>query len=106
MIHDAIAPLVEDRAFLDQAAACLPPEPWDGATWGAWTAALKALTGRKGRDLFHPLRLALTGREAGPELAALLPLIGRVRASDRLSARVRLTPSGPTTSTVWPCPSP
>ena len=43
-------------------------------------------TGRKGRDLFHPLRLALTGRESGPELAALLPLIGRARASARLSA--------------------
>lgn len=78
---------VEDQAFLDQAAACLPPEPWSGETWAAWTAALKALSGRKGRALFHPLRLALTGREAGPELAALLPLIGRTRALDRLSAR-------------------
>ena len=86
VINETIAPIVEDRAFLDQAAQSLPPEPWDGATWGAWTASLKALTGRKGRDLFHPLRLALTGREAGPELAALLPLIGRVKARDRLSA--------------------
>jgi glutamyl-tRNA synthetase len=82
----AIAPIVEDGAFLRQAAAALPPEPWGAATWGAWTGALKALSGRKGRALFHPLRLALTGREAGPELAALLPLIGRVRALDRLSA--------------------
>ena|ERR1700733_7046271 len=48
--------------------------------------ALEHETGRKGRDLFHPLRLALTGRESGPELAALLPLIGRARASARLSA--------------------
>jgi glutamyl-tRNA synthetase len=87
VIHGPIAPLVEDRAFLAQAAACLPPEPWSEATWGVWTEALKARSGRKGRDLFHPLRLALTGLEAGPELAALLPLIGRVRALDRLSAR-------------------
>ena len=87
VIHEEIAPLVEDRAFLAQAAACLPPEPWSEATWGVWTEALKARSGRKGRDLFHPLRLALTGLEAGPELAALLPLIGRVRALDRLSAR-------------------
>jgi len=87
VIHEEIAPLVEDRAFLAQAAVCLPPEPWSEATWGVWTEALKALSGRKGRDLFHPLRLALTGLEAGPELAALLPLIGRVRALDRLSAR-------------------
>jgi glutamyl-tRNA synthetase len=86
VIHEEIAPIVEDRPFLDQAAARLPPEPWDGATWGVWTASLKAVTGRKGRSLFHPLRLALTGRDAGPELAALLPLIGRVKALDRLSA--------------------
>jgi glutamyl-tRNA synthetase len=82
----AVEPVVEEPAFLTQAAACLPPEPWDGATWSAWTTALKAQSGRKGRALFHPLRLALTGREVGPELAALLPLIGRVRALDRLSA--------------------
>jgi glutamyl-tRNA synthetase len=86
VIHGPTEPLLDDRAFLHQAAACLPPEPWSGATWSAWTAALKTLSGRKGRDLFHPLRLALTGRESGPELAALLPLIGRVRALDRLSA--------------------
>ena len=87
VVHGSVAPLGEDGAFLAQAAACLPPEPWGGATWGEWTERLKALTGRGGRDLFHPLRLALTGRDAGPELAALLPLIGRVRALDRLSAR-------------------
>jgi glutamyl-tRNA synthetase len=46
---------------------------------------VKARTGAKGRALFHPLRLALTGRESGPELAALLPLIGRTRALARLT---------------------
>ncbi len=85
--YGAIAPVVEEPDFLRQAASCLPPEPWDAATWGAWTGALKALTGRKGKALFHPLRMALTGRDAGPELAALLPLVGRARALDRLSAR-------------------
>ena len=40
----------------------LPPEPWDEETWGAWTKAVAAETGAKGRGLFHPLRLALTGR--------------------------------------------
>ena len=73
-----------DADFLRDAATLLPPEPWDQTVWSAWTGALKAHTGRKGRALFHPLRLALTGRETGPELAALLPLIGRVRAADRL----------------------
>ena len=59
---------------------------WDQSTWGVWTKRLNELSGRRGRELFHPLRLALTGREAGPELAALLPLIGRARALARLSA--------------------
>jgi glutamyl-tRNA synthetase len=81
-----IAPIVEDREFLQLAASSLPAGHWDQSTWGAWTTELKARTGRKGRALFHPLRLALTGRESGPELAALLPLIGRVKALARLSA--------------------
>jgi glutamyl-tRNA synthetase len=84
----AIKPIVEEPAFLAEAAARLPGEPWDGATWREWIDKLKAATGRKGRALYHPLRLALTGREAGPELAALLPLIGRARALDRLSGRL------------------
>ena len=86
VVHGEVSPVVEDAAFIEIAAARLPPEPWNAATWSAWTAALKRETGRKGRDLFHPLRLALTGRGSGPELAALLPLIGRARASARLSA--------------------
>ena len=86
VVEGDIAPVVEDRAYLDLAAEILPGGDWDETTWGAWTKALKAATGRKGRELYHPLRLALTGRESGPELAALLPLIGRARAMARLSA--------------------
>ncbi|MCO5148047.1 MAG: glutamate--tRNA ligase [Aquamicrobium sp.] len=67
----------EDAAFLDAAFDALPPEPWDHETWKLWTGRLKETTGRKGRALFMPLRLALTGREEGPELADLLPLLGR-----------------------------
>jgi glutamyl-tRNA synthetase len=81
-----IAPAGEDPALLRAAAGLLPPEPWDPATWPAWTRAVGAATGRKGRALFHPLRLALTGRDAGPEMKALLPLIGRARALARLEA--------------------
>ncbi len=76
----------DDATYLGEAKHALPPEPWDRATWPAWTTALKAATGRKGRALFHPLRLALTGRETGPEMTALLPLIGRERARARLAA--------------------
>jgi glutamyl-tRNA synthetase len=82
----AIAPVVEDAGFLNAAAEALPPEPWTRETWGQWTNRLKPLTGKKGKALFHPLRLALTGRESGPELASLLPLMGRARALARLSA--------------------
>jgi glutamyl-tRNA synthetase len=78
-----IAP--EDREFLSTAAGLLPPEPWDEATWGTWTNAVKEATGRKGKPLFMPLRMALTGRHDGPELKALLPLIGRKACLDRLS---------------------
>jgi glutamyl-tRNA synthetase len=84
VINGPVEPLLEDRQFLDAAADVLPDEPWDQGVWSAWTSAVKRATGRKGRELFHPLRLALTAREQGPELAVLLPLIGRVRARDRL----------------------
>ena len=84
VVDGRITPVVEDRALTTEAARLLPPEPWDAATWGAWTNTLKAATGAKGRALFHPLRLALTGAENGPELKSLLPLIGRARAATRL----------------------
>jgi glutamyl-tRNA synthetase len=53
-----VAPIVEDPDYLKLAASCAPEGPWDQSTWGAWTARLKEATGRKGRALFHPLRLA------------------------------------------------
>jgi glutamyl-tRNA synthetase len=78
-------PPEEDRAFLADALELLPAEPWDETTWGQWTGALKEKSGRKGRALFHPLRLALTGREDGPDFKSLLPLLGRKVCRDRLS---------------------
>jgi glutamyl-tRNA synthetase len=87
LVHGPVTPVVadEDRDYLATARELLPTEPWDETTWSAWTNALKAATGRKGRGLFHPLRLALTGREQGPELKSLLPLIGRTASLARLS---------------------
>jgi glutamyl-tRNA synthetase len=82
-----VAPVVTDAEFADHAARLLPPEPWGGATWERWSQAVKAATGRRGKELFLPLRLALTGRPDGPELRALLPLIGRRRAEQRLRAQ-------------------
>ena len=86
VVEGDIVAVVEDRQFLELAASRLPAGAWDQSTWATWTKELKTLTGRKGRQLYHPLRLALTGQESGPELAALLPLIGRTKASARLSA--------------------
>ena len=87
IVSGATQPVIEDREVTDKAAALLPEEPWDDTTWDTWIAALKTASGRKGRALFHPLRLALTGREDGPELKLLLPLIGRERAEARLLGR-------------------
>ena len=74
----------EDASFVTVAKVLLPPEPWDHGTWKIWTDALKGATDRKGKTLFLPLRKALTGLDHGPELAALLPLIGRERVLGRL----------------------
>jgi glutamyl-tRNA synthetase len=86
VVTGPIAPSVladEDKAFLAEAASVLART---GADWPALTGALKESTGRKGKALFLPLRLALTGREHGPDMAALLPLIGADEALRRLSA--------------------
>lgn len=82
-----IDPVIEDSKVTVAAAPLLPPEPWSEATWSEWTGAVKAKTGAKGKALFHPLRLALTGREAGPELKFLLPLMGRDRVLARLEGK-------------------
>ena len=84
LVSGPVTPVIEDAALAAKAAALLPPEPWDEATWGLWTKAVSAETGAKGRGLFHPLRLALTGLEHGPELKKLLPLIGRDKSLARL----------------------
>ncbi|HYJ28712.1 MAG TPA: glutamate--tRNA ligase [Allosphingosinicella sp.] len=76
----------EDRAFLAAAAIEAARIEWGGSPWPALTAALKERTGRAGKPLFLPLRRALTGRDSGPEMAALLPLIGRDEAVARLKA--------------------
>jgi glutamyl-tRNA synthetase len=87
IVTGPVTPVVadEDRDYLATARELLPAEPFDESTWSSWTEALKQQTGRKGRALFHPLRLALTGREQGPELRSLLPLLGRKACLDRLS---------------------
>ena len=65
----------------------MPPEPWNEETFNLWTSKIKAETGKKGRDLFHPLRKAVTGLDNGPELKALLPLIGYNKVLKRLQGQ-------------------
>ncbi|HWH18826.1 MAG TPA: glutamate--tRNA ligase [Allosphingosinicella sp.] len=81
--HEAAS---EDREFLRAAAEVAGAVEWSRAPWAELTARLKEATGRSGKALFLPLRLALTGRASGPEMAALLPLIGRAEAVSRLRA--------------------
>ena len=87
VVSGQLQPVIEDAKLCREAAALLPLEPWDGETWSAWSSAVKQATGAKGKALFAPLRLALTGREHGPELKQLLPLIGRTRAAARLEGK-------------------
>jgi len=88
IVHKGAKPVAGkmDDTFLTLAAEVLPREPWESGVWNQWIEAVKAKTGRKGKELFHPLRLAITGREDGPELKALMPLIGYDGLKDRLAA--------------------
>jgi len=81
LFSEGAEPLIdpEDEAFVARAMALLPPRPWTAETWGQWTTAVRDATGRKGKGLFRPLRRALTGRDAGPEMADVMPLLQKLR---------------------------
>lgn len=81
-----VTPVIQDAEFAKTAAELLPEGHWDNTTWDKWVGEIKAKTNRKGKELFMPLRLSLTGQEHGPELKNLLPLIGRQRVLERLKA--------------------
>ncbi len=85
--HGPVTPVVTEPDFVAAAAALLPAKPWDETTWTCWTNAVKEKTGRKGKDLFRPLRLALTGVDHGPEMKILLPMIGEERAHALLTGK-------------------
>jgi len=80
LCRDGAQPVIadEDRDFVAQAMALLPEGGFDADTWGNWTAAVKEATGRKGKGLFMPLRLVLTGQATGPNMGDLMPLLQTV----------------------------
>ena len=78
----------EDKTYLEMAEKALPSGDYTEETWGQWVGVLKDESGRKGRALFMPLRLALTGRSHGPEMASLLPVLGEELARTRLHRAV------------------
>ncbi|MEG8230168.1 glutamate--tRNA ligase [Candidatus Rickettsia tasmanensis] len=84
------APNVEnlnlDKEYLKQAAELLPEGEITKDSWSIWTKEITNITGRKGKELFLPLRLALTARESGPEIAGVLPLIDREEIIKRLTS--------------------
>lgn len=81
-----VTPVIEDADFIEEALTLLPASPWDENTWMNWANAVKEKTGRKGKQLFMPLRQALTGMQHGPELAQLLLLIGEENTRKRLQS--------------------
>ena len=83
----SIVPVIDDAEVTKAAAECLPEGALEAEIWAGWTRAIAASTGKKGRGLFMPLRLALTGKEKGPELAPLLAFMGRERVIARLQGQ-------------------
>ena len=79
MFKGDVAPIVadEDRDFVATAFDMLGDPPYAADTWSTWTNALKEATGRKGKQLFMPLRLAITGQQRGPEMADVMPLLAK-----------------------------
>ena len=83
-----ITPVIDDAEVTQAAAECLPEGALEAEIWADWTRAIAMASGKKGRGLFMPLRLALTGKEKGPELAPLLAFMGRERVIARLQGQI------------------
>jgi len=87
MVNGPVTPIIEDADHMAKAGSLLPPGDLGPDSWKAWTDAIKAETGVKGKGLFMPLRHALTGQKHGPDMASLLPLIGREKVLSRLGGK-------------------
>ena len=85
IITGDVKPVINDSEFIKTALGLLPDGDITNDTWKSWTTAVKEATGKKGKELFLPLRLAITGQEHGAEMSVILPLIGRDKVIKRLS---------------------
>ncbi|MDC1194616.1 glutamate--tRNA ligase, partial [Pseudomonadota bacterium] len=74
-----------DSEYISLALKLLPKDPFNENTWSIWTNLLKIESGKKGKDLYKPLRLCLTGQDNGPEMANLISMMGRDKVIERLS---------------------
>jgi len=87
IVNGSITPVIEDADHIAKTLELLPDGELTADSWGEWTGRVKAETGAKGRALFMPLRQALTGQNHGPDMGALLPLIGREKVIARLEGK-------------------
>ena len=85
IIYGNIEPKYNDENFLNTALETLPEGNFDKNTWTNWTSILMKETGRKGKELYNPLRMCLTGQNKGPEMATLVSLMGRGKVLERLT---------------------
>ena len=85
IIYGNIEPKYNDENFLNTALETLPEGNFDKNTWTNWTSILMEETGRKGKELYNPLRMCLTGQNKGPEMATLVFLMGRGKVLERLT---------------------
>ncbi len=87
IVNGSITPVIEDADHIAKTLELLPDGELTADSWGEWTGRVKAETGAKGQQLFMPLRQALTGQNHGPDMGALLPLIGREKVIARLEGK-------------------
>ena len=85
LCHSEIKPIIEDNELCQLAIESMPEGELTAETWNSWVALISEKSGKKGKSLFHPLRLALTGKTQGPEVKNLLKYMGRERVRKRLS---------------------
>ena len=73
----------QDREFVLKAVSLLPPGQFDANTWKTWTQNLTEVTGRSGKNLYMPLRQALTGMSHGPDMGHLLPFLKNIKIKNK-----------------------